>query len=310
MNGPQILPLDRVAAVIGDQAFGSLGARELRVLIVLLACGGMDGIAWPAVPRIAELARVDERHARRALKELVRIGVLELVSAPSGRRSRRFRVAPAARPGELSALFAERAESARDSEAPEGADSARSNDDREGADSARSRSVEGAISGCRGGRTSPPKAETLSTLPTPSSTRTSGDPSLAAAAAPVSGSLDDRVAAAIAARDAMLDRAARARAAHSNPFVGRARLDSAIGLGMTVEDFDALLARARSAGHQPAGLLWHWLGDESGARWRGVLADAALERRESRARVAPSARPGSVPTHVGECEPIRLAIGE
>ena len=84
--------LDRLAAVIGDEAFRHLGARELKVIMVALAHANMAGVAWPSAARISDLSGVDERDVRRTLRSLESWGLLEGVHGPA----RRFRVAPGA----------------------------------------------------------------------------------------------------------------------------------------------------------------------------------------------------------------------
>lgn len=43
--------IDRIAAAVDHAAFGKLGARELRVLLVLVLHARQDGLAWPSLLR-------------------------------------------------------------------------------------------------------------------------------------------------------------------------------------------------------------------------------------------------------------------
>jgi hypothetical protein len=97
-------------------------------------------------------------------------------------------------------------------------------------------------------------------------------------------------------RDQILEILREHRVVHANPFRARAIIDQTLEDGLTDPELLELLRLADDQGDQPAGLLWHWLGDVH--RWRSVLDDARLAARERRARAAPSAI---------EVEPRRLA---
>lgn len=303
-----VLPLDRVAAIIGDQAFGTLGAPELRMLLVLLAHAGTGGVAWPSLPRLAALTRQDRRDAQRTLQALVAAGLVEVVEEARGRRSRRLRPAPRAAERGLAALLgaddeagerpAANAVSAGESPAAVGA-----------GDRPAAAPVGAGPIGRRGGSVAHPKGtKVLPPLPPRgASALVPSDPGSADAGAPVSGSSGGATDA-LASRRACVAVLRAAALRHPNPIAECRGIDQALEDGLAFEQLPTLIALAKVQGTEPARLLVHWLGDVH--RWRGVLADAELAERERHGRSAPSARglSESSPTPVGLCAPALRAI--
>lgn len=273
--------LDRVVAAIRDPSFVDLTARELRVLLVLLARAGRVGVAWPSVRTIAAETGIDRRDTRRTLRALEERGLITEQTGATGRSTRRYLVVPKATDG----CFRDLAE---------GGDSPPAERDGQGGETPPATLVEGGES---------PRGE---------SPRGRGDlPRRGGCFAPVAGGdsprrtlRTQRTLARTGARedlgegewadhcrnrDQILERLQHHGCGHRNPFAARSRIDDAIGEGLGVRDVDVLVRQAqRQATGAPAALVWHWLADVH--LWRGVIADAELAARERRARRAPSER--------------------
>ena len=280
-----VLPLDRVAAIVGDPAFGRLGAAELRMLLVLLAHAGNGGVAWPALPRLAAMTRQDRRDAQRTLQSLVGLGLVEVVEEARGRRCRRLRPAPRAVEQGLAALLGADDEAgerpaASDVEAGERPAPVEAGE-RPAPDP-----VEAGLEARSGGSGTRPKVQRyFPPYPPSGDARVPVDPGRDDAAAPASGS-PGGVSAALAARDACIGLLRASCLQHRNPFIERRAIDQAIDDGLQLGQLRTLVGLAKANGEAPVALLVHWLGDA--ARWRDVLADAELAVRERRHRSAPS----------------------
>jgi hypothetical protein len=67
--------------------------EKLLVLLALSDWAGEDGVCWPAMPAIAEKARITERGASGIVQQLVSDGVIEILTGGRGRGLvRRYRI--------------------------------------------------------------------------------------------------------------------------------------------------------------------------------------------------------------------------
>jgi len=70
----------------------ALGDGAVSVLVALATYVGRDGVAWPSVKVLAELAGIDRRTCQRRLRRLTDAGVVEILSDGGGLSSARYRV--------------------------------------------------------------------------------------------------------------------------------------------------------------------------------------------------------------------------
>ena len=85
--------------------FSSYRNEKLLVLLALSDWANEDGVCWPAMPAIAEKARVTERGASGIIQQLVSDGVVEILDGGRGRgRVRRYRIRPPTK-GEAASPF-------------------------------------------------------------------------------------------------------------------------------------------------------------------------------------------------------------
>ena len=297
--------LDRLAGLILDPAFRGLGAQDLRALLVLLVHTDRVGVAWPTVRRVAELAHLDHRDARRALQRLAEAGLVEVLSEARGRRSRRYQVVPRATDGGFLGLrrtcfeggdMPPDTDDEAGGDAPpacvvEGGESTLDSAENEGGDAPPARFVEGGLESRRGGSgppvaggSGPPRTSEPQNLPR---TRTharegSSRPTDDAPADPGTGHAE-----VVRVRGLCLERLAGSGHRLTNRLRERAVLDRAIGDGLELDELDVLVGEAERQGENPTGLLWTWLGDVG--RWRAVLADAGRAAKERALRDAPRA---------------------
>lgn len=88
--------INRLAEIVTDPRFRTLGKRAVKVLLVLLAHSDQEGQAYPGARRLAELSGVPERWIGTSVRELEAAGALKIVRQHSGRATRRVVIAPAA----------------------------------------------------------------------------------------------------------------------------------------------------------------------------------------------------------------------